>query len=86
MVLSLSVLNGDCVTDKLDWTFRLYDVNHDGVISSDELLEVIESVYELLGDSADPPVSPVSVRQHADTVFQVQTLSLSLSLSLFLSK
>lgn len=73
LVLSLSLLNGDCVTDKLDWTFRLYDLKHDGVISSDELLDVITSVYDLLGDSAEPQVLPDTVQQHADTVFQVQS-------------
>jgi len=68
-VLSLALLNGDCVTDKLDWTFRLYDLKRDGVISSDELLDVIGSVYDLLGDSQ---ILPSAVQQHADSVFQVR--------------
>lgn len=73
-MLSLSLLSGDCVAEKLDWTFRLYDLKHDGVISSDELLDVITSIYDLLGDSAQPQVSPSAIQQHADDVFQVQLL------------
>ena len=68
-MLSLALLNGDCVTDKLDWTFRLYDLKRDGVISSDELLDVISSVYDLLGDSQ---ILPSTVQQHADAVFQAR--------------
>ena len=76
-MLSLSLLNGDSVTEKLDWTFRLYDLKHDGVISSDELLDVITSIYDLLGDSAEPQVLPNTVQQHADAVFQVEQLNSS---------
>ena len=72
LVLSLSLLSGDCVTSKLDWTFRLYDLKHDGVISRDELLEIVASIYDLVGDSAEPQVLPDTVQQHADAVFQVR--------------
>jgi len=71
--VSLSLLSGDCMSDKLEWTFRLYDVNVDGVISKDELLDLVTSIYDLLGDSAEPQVSPDTVQQHADAVFQVQS-------------
>ena len=71
--MSLSLLSGDCMSDKLEWTFRLYDVNVDGVISKDELLDLVTSIYDLLGDSAEPQVSPDTVQQHADAVFQVQS-------------
>ena len=71
VALSLSMLSGDSVTDKLDWTFRLYDLKHDGVITRDELLDIITSVYDLVGDFAEPQQQPSTVQQHADDVFQV---------------
>lgn len=70
LVLSLSLLSGNSVTDKLDWTFRLYDLKHDGVISREELLDIVTSIYDLLGDSSEPPVLPITAQQHADSVFQ----------------
>lgn len=70
LVLSLSMLSGDCVTDKLDWTFRLYDLKRDGVITRDELLDVVASIYELVGDCAEPQPQADTVQQHADAVFQ----------------
>ena len=67
---SLSLLSGDCVSEKLEWTFRLYDVNVDGLISKDELLDIVTSIYDLLGDVA---VSPDTIQQHAHAVFQVRS-------------
>jgi len=77
-VLSLSLLSGDNVTEKFDWTFRLYDLKRDGVISRDELFDVVTSVYDLLGDVAEPQILPDTIQQHVDAVFQVQ-LNLSRS-------
>ena len=36
----LSVITKGTVRDKLLWTFTFYDVDHDGVISKDEMLKV----------------------------------------------
>ena len=36
----LSVISKGTTTDKLVWTFTFYDVDHDGVISRDEMLKV----------------------------------------------
>ena len=73
LVLSLSLLTGDSVAEKLDWTFRLYDLNGDGVISRDELVDIVVSIYELVGDCAEPPLSADTVQQHTDAVFQVRS-------------
>ena len=36
----LSVISKGTVRDKLMWTFTFYDVDHDGVISREEMLKV----------------------------------------------
>ncbi|VDP26011.1 unnamed protein product [Schistosoma mattheei] len=36
--------------DKIKWIFSLYDINGDGYISRSELKEVIQAIYDLLGD------------------------------------
>lgn len=70
LVMSLSMLSGDCATDKLDWTFRLYDIKHDGVITRDELFDVVTSIYDLAGNFVEPQPQLNAVQQHADAVFQ----------------
>ena len=42
--LGLSVLVRGSLEDKLRWTFNLYDLNGDGVISKDEMEDVTASV------------------------------------------
>ena len=36
----LSVISKGTIRDKLMWTFTFYDVDHDGVISKEEMLKV----------------------------------------------
>ena len=41
----LSVITKGTTEDKLQWAFTFYDVNHDGVISREELIKVIQWGY-----------------------------------------
>ena len=41
----LSVISKGTIKDKLMWTFTFYDVDHDGVISRDEMLKVISKYF-----------------------------------------
>ena len=43
----LSILIRGSLEDRLRWTFQMYDVNKDGVVSEDELKEVTASVSKL---------------------------------------
>lgn len=66
------VFRGTC-EDRLRWVFRLYDLNHDGVISRDELMNVTVSVFALLGTSTSTSPSQQSepsIDSKVDAVFQ----------------
>ena len=45
----LSTLLKGSVYERLRWTFRLYDINGDGLITQNEISEIIYSVHELMG-------------------------------------
>ena len=49
LVLGLSSLIRGSIQEKLIWTFHLYDVDGDGVLSKDEIFRIVSSVYDLLG-------------------------------------
>lgn len=57
--------------EKLEWIFSLYDICKKGSIGYNELLQVVRSIYELLGSGAMPPVSATHVRAHVTELFTV---------------
>lgn len=69
-VLGLSVVARGTIEEKLLWAFSLYDVNGDGRITMDEMIDVVTAVYDLLGRHVVPSVGERTAREHAETVFQ----------------
>ena len=55
--MSLSTLLHGTLYEKLMWTFRVYDLNGDGVITKNEMGNVVVAVYELMGIILKPPVN-----------------------------
>ena len=60
MLVSLSTLLRGTTYEKLKWTFTLYDLNKDGYITKQEVLNVIIAVHELMGIHGSPPVRTTS--------------------------
>jgi len=59
MLISLSTLLHGTEYEKLKWTFRVYDLNGDGVITKAELGNVVVGIYELMGINLLPPTGSV---------------------------
>jgi len=55
LIISLSTLLHGTDSEKLNWTFRVYDLNGDGVITKTELGNVLVAVCELMGIDMKPP-------------------------------
>lgn len=69
----LSVISKGTIKDKLMWTFTFYDVDHDGVISRDEMLKVMDAIHELMGGTGQ--VGGNAARQHVNKVFETMDLN-----------
>ncbi|CAG2170947.1 unnamed protein product [Oppiella nova] len=76
-VIGLSVLARGTVQDKLRWTFSLYDINNDGMITKDELSRIISAIYDLMGKSVEPMIEENTSRDHVERVFQFLVFSLA---------
>ena len=48
-VAGLSVLARGTLAEKLRWAFSLYDINCDGVITKEEMLDIIGAIYDMKG-------------------------------------
>jgi len=68
-VLGLSILVKGCLEDKLRWIFSLYDQDRDGYISRGEMEEVVASVFDLMGKTADPNLEDEFLKHRVDCMF-----------------
>ncbi|XP_065563768.1 Kv channel-interacting protein 1-like isoform X2 [Artemia franciscana] len=73
-IKSLSLLTRGTAGDKLRWAFKLYDINKDGVITKEELQEIVASVHKLLGRSYSPGSNGIATEKlmemHTSKIFQ----------------
>ncbi|XP_072525958.1 Kv channel-interacting protein 4 [Salminus brasiliensis] len=70
LVRGLSVLLRGSAEEKLYWTFNLYDLNRDGQITKQEMLEVLRGIYDLMGRNVPPGLKEEAPRLHLETFFQ----------------
>ncbi|XP_077597826.1 Kv channel-interacting protein 4 isoform X5 [Stigmatopora nigra] len=69
-VAGLSVLLRGSVGEKLNWAFNLYDINKDGHITKEEMLDVMKAIYDMMGKCTYPALREETPRQHVDVFFQ----------------
>ncbi|XP_059803068.1 Kv channel-interacting protein 2-like isoform X2 [Hypanus sabinus] len=69
-VTGLSVILRGSVDDKLNWAFNLYDLNKDGCITREEMLDIMKSIYDMMGKYTYPTVREESPQEHVETFFQ----------------
>ncbi|XP_054708376.1 Kv channel-interacting protein 4-like [Uloborus diversus] len=67
----LSLLSRGSVVDKLKWVFGLYDINGDGYITKQEMLNIVSAIYDMLGHYTDPAVTEHSAREHVEKIFHL---------------
>jgi len=69
--MGLSVLARGSLPERLQWAFNLYDVNGDGIITKDEMMEIVGAIYEMMGRFTQPSIDECSAKEHVEKVFQV---------------
>ncbi|XP_012662805.1 Kv channel-interacting protein 1 isoform X5 [Otolemur garnettii] len=69
-VTALSILLRGTVHEKLRWTFNLYDINKDGYINKEEMIDIVKAIYDMMGKYTYPVLREDTPRQHVDVFFQ----------------
>ncbi|XP_042711357.1 Kv channel-interacting protein 4 isoform X2 [Malaclemys terrapin pileata] len=70
-IMGLSILLRGTVQEKLNWAFNLYDINKDGYITKEEMLDIMKAIYDMMGKCTYPVLKEDTPRQHVETFFQV---------------
>ena len=69
--MGLSVLSRGTLHEKLQWAFTLYDINGDGIITKEEMMDIVSAIYDMMGRFAEPMIDEATAREHVERVFQV---------------
>uniref|UniRef100_UPI00398F474C calsenilin-like n=1 Tax=Pristiophorus japonicus TaxID=55135 RepID=UPI00398F474C len=69
-IIGLSVLLRGTVNEKLNWAFNLYDINKDGYVTKEEMLAIIQSIYDMMGRYTYPILHQDTPIEHMERFFQ----------------
>ena len=72
--MGLSVLARGTLHEKLQWAFSLYDINGDGIITRDEMMDIVTAIYDMMGKYSEPLIDEHTAEDHVEKVFQVSIL------------
>uniref|UniRef100_A0A8C7J4A5 Potassium voltage-gated channel interacting protein 2 n=2 Tax=Oncorhynchus TaxID=8016 RepID=A0A8C7J4A5_ONCKI len=69
-VFGLSIILRGTINDRLNWAFNLYDLNKDGCITKEEMMDIMKSIYDMMGKYTYPCMQDEAPREHVESFFQ----------------
>lgn len=70
-IKALSVTSRGNLEEKLVWAFKLYDVDNDGFITRDEMYNIVDAIYQMLGNaSTKEEEEDEDPRERVDRIFE----------------
>ncbi|EDV27444.1 Neuronal calcium sensor 1 [Trichoplax sp. H2] len=66
---ALSITSRGTVDEKLDWAFSLYDIDHDGFITREEMTAIIDAIYCMVGSTDEMPADDNTPEKRVNRIF-----------------
>ncbi|KXN66966.1 putative FRQ1-regulator of phosphatidylinositol-4-OH kinase protein [Conidiobolus coronatus NRRL 28638] len=69
-IAAISITARGEIDEKLEWAFKLYDIDNDGYITREEMLKIVDAIYKMVDTIVNMPEDESTPELRVDKIFK----------------